>query len=273
MTDPRDPFEQHLTDELHALVGDERAPADLADRAHDRIGSRSTHRGRLVAAAVGSAAVLAAVALVALPDDDQARVRAFDDGSTTTSESTTTTGPTTTESTATTEALVPVESTTTMDGVTTTSIDPPPEPMCIEDVGEIYLNDGWEGHWQTDPGPNAPAAIRVCVDDVTPRVGQVVHVTLVGDDPDAVLLDEECGWDVRFDGLASLCRDYILEPADEPRPTPAKEVGHIERTASHAFGSVGPATVLAAVRSADFDGTRHPYASYVAVSISLEVHD
>jgi hypothetical protein len=100
----------------------------------------------------------------------------------------------------------------------------------------------------------------------------VVEVTVVGDDPDAVIVDEECGWTVSWTPpFASLCRDYLLE-VEEPRPTPGRAVGHIERADSHTFDSPGEQPIGVTIISSEYDGTAHPYASYVELELTVTVH-
>jgi hypothetical protein len=271
--EPLEPFEQQLADGLRALVDREAAPADLAARA--RLGAthlHRTHRRRRIVV-VGSGAALAVgllwLAGVVLADDDPREVRTVDAITTTTRATTTTSTTAPVVAPATTEVV-----TTTTAPATTTTADPPPEPGCAEATGDprAPMTD-WADYYQTEPGPDQPASIRMCVDDVTPKVGQAVTVTLVGDDPDAVILDEECGWLVLVPGgPLPLCRDYILGPPVEPQPTPTPEPGHIERSATVVFEAVGDQVVGGSVNSAEWTGRPHPYGSHVQVVIPVTVH-
>jgi hypothetical protein len=275
VTDPHEPFEQQLAEGLRTLVDGEVAPADLDARA--RLGATRQHRAhrRRRVAAVGAAAALGLAGLwlvgVVLADDDPREVRTVD-AITSTTRATTTTGPTTTApivAPATTEVV-----TTTTAPATTTTTDPPPEPRCVEATGEprAPMTD-WAEWYQTEPGPDQAASVRICVDDVTPKVGQSVTVTLVGDDPDAGIVDAECGWQVYLtETFASLCRDWLLPPPAEPQPTPTPVPGHIERSATVAFEEEGGGVVIGAVISTEWTGRPHPYSSYVHVVVPVTVH-
>ena len=175
MTDPLDPFEQ--------------APADLASGARARTAElrRSPRVRRALAAGGGAALGAGAVWLLVLApsrQDDTREVRTVDETTTTVEASaTTTSAPTTSES------VVPVSDDTapsTTEVVTTTVEEPPPEPRCEIATGEPRSFAGWAEYYQTDPGDDQPVSMRLCVDDVTPRVGQVVTVTVAANDPDAV---------------------------------------------------------------------------------------
>jgi hypothetical protein len=244
-------------------------------------GSRSR---LLLGAAVAALLLVGVITVVARSGDDPSKV-ATDRTSTTTSSSTSSTSSTTTPAAATTSPTVAVTSSTIGTSTTRTSTtkppttsttkkEPAPEARCAESSSGAPkpAGTGWEHLWQTKPADNDPATIRVCVDDVTPKVGQTVHLTLVGDDPDARIVQAECGWYVTWDGdHASLCRDF-LTPVTAPMPTPAEEHGHIETTESHAYDQVGAKTITASVWSGEYSGVTSPYSSYAEAAIAVQVH-
>jgi hypothetical protein len=164
---------------------------------------------------------------------------------------------------------------TTRAGSTTTSApDGPPEPACASGSsgGVVPVSDGWQEDWQTMPRPNDPARVSICIDDRTPKVGQTVTVTLRGDDPDAVIVEQECGYLLEWEGSqGNLCRDFLV-PSDGPRPTPPQEPGHVIVRFTHVYGSPGGRTIVGTVRSSRYEGYRSPYASDARADLSVIVH-
>ena len=186
-----------------------------------------------------SAFVVLAVALGAMvakgdddKDDERADVDTEQETTSTTARPTSTSDGSASSSSSSSVAASGGSSTSVARGSTTTTKPKPSttttvgrdelaEPGCASGGGGAPEGPGadWATRWQTKPQPNDPATITICIDDITPKVGQVVTLTLVGDDPDAVITEAECGWVIDWEGnLASLCRD-VLVPTVAPRPT------------------------------------------------------
>jgi hypothetical protein len=112
--------------------------------------------------------------------------------------------------------------------------------------------------------------MKVCVDDVTPGVGQAVHLTLTADDPDAKIVQAECGWFITWqDDHGSLCRDYIMAGV---HPVPPEEPGHIDVADAHTYTQQGSFTITVSVWSAEYAGYTSPYSNYVEATIPVQVH-
>jgi hypothetical protein len=131
--------------------------------------------------------------------------------------------------------------------------------------------DDWATYWQTEPDANQPMTLSICLDDVKPRVGQLITLTVVADDPDASIGTEDCDIAVTWmSNAGNLCRDYMS--IGEPQPTPAKEHGHVEKTYTHTYTKAETYLVDVSAASSDFTGKRHPYASSAEASLHLAVH-
>jgi hypothetical protein len=118
---------------------------------------------------------------------------------------------------------------------------------------------------------NDPVTIRICVDDITPAIGQKVTVTLVADDPDAVLVDEECGWGIMWGDeplVGSLCRDFLRTGTPSPF---VEEPGHIERWARHVYASAGVFTIRGSAWSGEYDGYKNRYSSRAEAKLTIRV--
>jgi len=242
-----------------------------------------------VAAAVLAVVAFGAVLLGAGDDGDEdpdevATEDDADDTSTTKRSSTSTSSSTSTTlsgqpppaATSGSSTTVGKGTSTTKASTTTTTATPdePPEPRCVSGGGgaAVPVSDDWATHWQTKPNPNDAATISVCVDDVTPKVGQVVTVSLVGNDPDAEFFDAECGWLITWENdHASLCRDALVITPD-PRPTPPEVPGRIRRSATHTYTAAGPATITGSVWSSAWHGYNEPYSSFAEAEIPVVVH-
>jgi hypothetical protein len=116
-------------------------------------------------------------------------------------------------------------------------------------------------------------SLTICVDDITPAVGQLVTLTVTADDPDAHIGDGECDVFVTWDAnRGSSCRDTV-QPTNEPQPTPAEEHGHVQRTFTHTYSSeTTDPTVDVSVWSGPDDGKRYPYNSLANIELRLTVH-
>lgn len=129
-------------------------------------------------------------------------------------------------------------------------------------------------HAEPQPGTDAqkdPVTVRICVNDITPAIGQKVTVTLVADDPDAVLVDEECGWEIMWGDeplLGSFCRDF--RRGGTPPPF-VEEPGHIERSAQHVYASAGVFTIRGSAWSGAYDGYTNPYSSRAEAELTIRV--
>ena len=94
---------------------------------------------------------------------------------------------------------------------------------------------------------------------------------MIADDPDAHIGEESCDVYVTWDSNSgSLCRDVVI-PTSEPRPTPDEEHGHVEKTYTHTYGTVGEPLIDVSVWSGPGDGHRYPYNSYANIELKLTV--
>lgn len=241
---------------------------------------RAVRRLNSSAAALAVLAI-AAVSLVSSSHDRREEIHAVGSTTSTTSSSSSST----TSSTAlTVESIVP--STTIPRPTTTTApppstarrsgtptTTPPPTPTCVTVTGEGgQVRAGWEPYWATEPQPNDPVTLELCVDDVTPAVGQTVTATVSARDPDGAFHPDGCAvrvfWD---DAVVDLCRDAIKPPPEAPAPTPAEQPGSLRRSFSHAYSAPGRHTVVGRAYSAD-GGGHHPYESAASARVPVEVH-
>ena len=165
-------------------------------------------------------------------------------------------------------------STTQRASTTSTRPEDTDDPACASGSsgGVIPVEDGWQERWQTMPRPNDPARISICIDDKTPKVGQTVTVTLRADDPDAVIVEQECGYLLEWEGAQpNLCRDYLI-PHEGPRPTPPQQPGHVIVRFTHVYGTPGGRTIVGTVRSSRYEGYRSPYADEARADLPVVVH-
>lgn len=125
----------------------------------------------------------------------------------------------------------------------------------------VSAPDNWATLWKTKPDDNQPVVIQICIDDVTPQLGQTVELRVVADDPDALIGTDECDIVLEWDGdREGFCREN-LKPVTEPQPTPAKQRGHVDLVFRHTYGSAGKKIIDVEVWSGSADGTRNPYQS------------
>lgn len=114
--------------------------------------------------------------------------------------------------------------------------------------------------------------LLVCIDDVTPAVGQTVNVSVVAGDKDATIGTGECDVKVDWEGNAgSLCRDTVVVTRG-PQPTPPREPGRVQVTYQHTYSRTGDALIDVSVWSGPADGKRYPYNSYNSVELPITVH-
>ena len=240
---------------------------------------------------VGVAALLVALGVVAAlqkagddDDVDDDEVATQEDSTTTSRRSSTSTSlrlpggtqpSVTTGGSSSTSSTTKGSTTTKKGAATTTTVDEDaPEPACVSAGGgsATPTEADWAERWQTMPQPNDPATVSICVDDVTPKVGQKVILSIVGDDPDAIFPTSECGTFVTWEGgHASFCRDFVIA-WDEPRPTPKQEPGHVLQHFAHTYESPGQKTVTGSVWSAEYDGYTSPYSSRAIAALQVTVH-
>jgi hypothetical protein len=242
---------------------------------------------------VGVAALLVALGLVAAlqkagDDDDDVdddEVATQEDRSTTTRRAVTSTtlglpgggaaSSVVPGASSTTSSTAPKGSTTTKKPATTTTVDEDaPEPACVSGGGGAATpaEAGWATRWQTMPQPNDPATVSICVDDITPKVGQTVTLSISGADPDAMFPTTECGTFVTWEGShASHCRDFVIAWND-PRPTPKQEPGQVLQHFAHVYDTPGQKTITGSVWSAEYDGYTSPYSSRAIAALQVTVH-
>jgi hypothetical protein len=239
---------------------------------------------------VGLAALLVAIGLIAAlskasDDDDADTDEVATDERSTTSRQSSTSRPlglpgdprptvTTRGGSSSTSSTTRGSSTTRRPATTVTTDPDAPEPACVSAGGGAAtpVQADWAERWQTMPKPNDPATLSLCVDDITPQVGQTVTVSIVGDDPDAIFPTSECGVFVTWEGShASFCRDFLIAWED-PRPTPKEEPGHVLQHLSHVYDTPGSKTLTGSVWSAEYDGYTSPYSSRAQAALTINVH-
>lgn len=156
----------------------------------------------------------------------------------------------------------------------TTVPDGPKEPACAPLAGggaAVPVADGWETRWSTKPNPNDPATLSFCVDDRTPKVGQLVTLTAHAADPDALIPDDQCSVFVSWDGdTGNLCFDTLTAGV---KPTPAEQVGDVvvKRTFTYGADQVGQRRIFASTTSGN-GRDQSPYSSSAETSLEITVH-
>jgi hypothetical protein len=278
--------------------GDGGGPADDDGGDDDRRGGPRWLE--LVVALVAAIAVVALIVTLTSDDDDGDgdEVATQEDSTTSSSRRTTTTRATTTSSSSSTTIGVDPASpadgggttSTTKKGSggsgggTTSTTKKPSAPS--GPIGTVYADKDprcasgssggvkpppaeWPMFWQTEPKVNDPTSISICVDDVSPAVGQLVTVELRGDDKDAVI-DRGCGWWITFNGESgSLCGSTI---PTEPQPTPAERFGGgFFAKKTFTYTGAGSFTIRGAVQSGT-PGIVNPYSGEASASLTVQVH-
>jgi hypothetical protein len=313
VTDPHDPFERELTDRLEAIVHGEAAPFELVDRAAART-TELAHQRRLRRGVTGAglaALVTAAVWLIAVANpigngtQHQDTVAFGPDGhritttteahhpTSSTSSSTSTTEPEGASTTTTTrhEGATgggPVRSTTTTSVAATTlsTLNPPegaPEPKCVQITGPSNsVHDSWDEDyrrfWTTQPPEDQPLTLQVCVDDVTPKKGQEVTLTVTADDPDQTFSSDTCSlpnlfWGDEANPKLAPCRDTVAPAPQEPAPVPEPSgPGHLQKTFTHTYSSTGPSTIHVDAGSGPDAPGPLPYSSTASADLPIAVH-
>ena len=82
-------------------------------------------------------------------------------------------------------------------------------------------------------------SLKICVDDITPAVGQLVTLIVMADDPDARIGDGACDVYVTWDSNHRQPLPRHRSPTNDPQPTPAEERGHVEKTFTHTYSDGG----------------------------------
>lgn len=246
-------------------------PAVSGDEHGDDGGSTGSRRKWLLGALAALIVLAGALVAVAAGGDDDDDVVTEEEGSTTSSSSSSTSS----SSSSTSTSVVETTTTAPVDDELEAPGEPPAQRKCVDAGGGPAepTYDTWASNWTTKPEPNDPVTMRLCISDITPVMGQTVQVTLIADDPDAVITEANCGYIVDFesDGMGNLCRDAII-PHDGPRPTPPEQPGHIEVTFNHTYTRNGTFLLSASVISAEWAGYRTPYSSYAEASFDVVVH-
>lgn len=188
----------------------------------------------------------------------------------------------------TTAAVAPPASTTTSTTIrrpvrtTTTTIAPPEEfpeteaeLVCAQTTKGTASPppDDWPSYWTTKPKPNDGLDLVICVDDQTPKVGATVKLYVLAQDPDAEVGNGSCDVFVTWDSNSgSQCRDGVVAPPAEPKPTPAEKPGKVTMTFIHEYATPGEWIIDVSAWSTPENGDRNPYASYNSIELRLDVH-
>jgi hypothetical protein len=129
----------------------------------------------------------------------------------------------------------------------------------------------WATYWQTQPDPNRPVSLEICLDDVAPTVGQPVTLTVTADDPDASIGEGNC--DIAVSWVSSPgtdCRDFQAAPGS-PEPTPSKVHGHVVKTYTYSYTKAQTYLVFVTAWSSPESSKPHPYASDAQASLHVSV--
>lgn len=239
-------------------------------------------KNQYLAVAVFAVSLLIAGLVVAFSGDDDKPVNASDTKTTTTTSpsddviaSSTTTGlgattttsttakrpsATTTSTSVLTNTTVPIE-TADLDCVRTTPADPTP------------IDPNWSEYWTTRPtSTNKAMQLQVCVDDTTPKVGQLITISVIAYDPDQQVGTGPCDIRVTWEGSPKSCRTSTVvgEPTQTPDPdTTSKKT---TMTYTHTYKDSGEQNVDVAAWSGADDQKRSPYKSYASISRQITVH-
>ena len=182
----------------------------------------------------------------------------------------------------TTTATEPTTTTTTEAPTTTTTpTTAAPKPVEVKDrkcavapnAGVQSRPDDWAKYWATEPDSNQPLTLQICVDDISPKVGQLVRLTVIADDPDAVVLDGNCDIFVWWIGPnpGTLCRDAVAI-RNPPPPPPAKEHGHQQKTYTHSYTKAQTYLLEVDVASGPGSSEPNPYDNYATATLDILVH-
>jgi hypothetical protein len=221
-----------------------------------------------IALAMAAGLALLGVGYVAGSGNDDAKPTALRASNTTVVDTTTTTE----EPSTTTTALASTTSTAAAPSTTTTKPDVPNERRCQSATSTVHDNAHWQDTWQTQPEPDDPLVVEICIDDVTPRVGQKVTLTITADDPDAKIdSSDQCQVDVYWDGGGDLCHDVIVRTTSTS-PVPPEEHGHVVLPLTHTYTQADTYTISVAVYSGPDSPQPHPYADSVYQEMAVTVH-
>ena len=110
----------------------------------------------------------------------------------------------------------------------TTKSEPTPAP------------DDWAFYWQSKPKPNDGLDLVICVDDDTPKVGATLKLYVLAQDPDAEVGSGACDVFVTWESNSgSHCREGVIAPPQDPKPTPPEKPGKVTMTFIHEYANPG----------------------------------
>ena len=133
--------------------------------------------------------------------------------------------------------------------------------------------DDWPNYWQTKPKPNDGLDLVICVDDDTPKVGQTVKLYVLAQDKDAEIGSGPCDVFVTWDSNGgSDCRDTVVAPPAEPKPTPAEKPGKVTLTFIHEYADPGEWIIDVSAWSPPESPDASPYASYNSIELRVNAH-
>lgn len=165
---------------------------------------------------------------------------------------------------------------------TTTTIAPPPEfpetetkLVCAKTTPALPADPqpDWSDYWQTKPEKNDPLDLVICVDDDTPKVGQTLKLYVLAQDKDAEIGSGPCDVFVSWNSNgASECRDAVIAPPAEPKPTPKEKPGKVTPTFIHVYDDPGEWIIDVNAWSPPESPDANPYASYNSIEIRVNVH-
>jgi hypothetical protein len=191
----------------------------------------------------------------------------------TTVEPTSSTTSTTTRSGSSNSTTTSTTSTTTKSSAADTEVK---EQKCINTTeSDAVLDPDWQSYWTTQPDPNYPVEILICIDDWKPKVGQQITLSLRVRDADQKITQGQCDIRVTWEGPPPDCRqDVIVEPKRKPddHVTDLKTRNQVTLSQTHTYGEAGEQTVLVRVWSGPDDKHRHTYANYNSIQLNVEVH-
>ena len=186
--------------------------------------------------------------------------------STTTSTTTRSRGdgsPTTTTSTT---------STTTKSTAADTEVK---EQKCISTTDSPPAVDpDWQSYWTSQPEPNYPVEILICVDDWKPKVGQPITLSIRARDADMKISQGGCDISVTWDGPPATCREDVnveAKRAPDPHQVDSKTRNQVTLERKNAYDGSGEHTIVVRVWSGPAD-KRSTYESFNSIELAIEVH-
>jgi hypothetical protein len=147
------------------------------------------------------------------------------------------------------------------------------ERKCETATGTTTTNTTWSNYYSSDPGPNSPATVTVCIDDIHPKAGHKTVLTVSAKDPDATIAaDDECAVYVSWESdPGNLCYDVLIPPGTGPKPAPpARQAGAVDKTVNHTYAKAGDFKIEVEITTGG-DPHRNPYTSGVTVTLPIHV--